>query len=1073
MHLLTLPSKFSPPLPGPFILKRKRLLSSIQKNISKKVITIVAGAGYGKTTLSSQIFQNISLQKLFFTLEEDDRNPTFFLLSLIQGMVKLFPSFHRYADMISSHTEDSIPFLKKVVKSICNDILYNLKGKIYLFFDAEKDLPDGCETFTTIDSLMHYSSKNIRFIFSSRHPFALESICKLRLENKVYEITQKDMAFTKDELQLLLKRIYKQPTNEKEVDLLLKHTGGWAAGIQMIAQRTEKSKSISKSLNNFVQTEKDLSEYFLHRVFKREPKKMQKFLRRSSIFKELNAEVCNAIYRKNNTKEILRYLERNQMFTFCIDAKREIYRYHPLFRKFLLDLLTTDEEKKLHNSAGNYFFTQKKYAQAIQHFIKAQSHSQIVSVLKEYAPQLWKKGKHIILKKYLKSIPEETIRESPYILLCQAKLKRMERKYAEIEDELSLCDKKFTKAKQWTKVFETKIYLMTTKQRNGHTEKALSIARKLQKKLLKKKNNIPETLKILFFTELAGIYFEIQDYEQMEESLKKALTYLDRVNNPKWECTVKGNLAIIEAQKGNFQEVYDTLSALWERYRFQYPFYVGYICANLISCEIIMKHYHDAQFYSEWLLEYSKRFHQDFLSVLAYNFLAKTATLLGKPKRAEILLNKSLNVSNNINSKEALCSVYETFIEYYLHSKKYKISKKYLRILKGERCHVTQESKFYFYEGKILWGMDKPEKAMESLKNSLKMAKKSGDKYSTAKTLWYLTLLSYNVSRKEECLQYAQKVLKLIRRKNYHFLFSFDKKELALFQFLQSSSGIVNGLLQDILEKTTKGKEMIGKKEYKKERIGVISKPNSSISIHFLGEFQISKEQKKLAIKWHSSKIFSLFAYLAARPGFHSVDLLIENFWGESPLSKSYSSLYTAVSYIRSHLSPFIENIIENEKKSYRLNPNIIIKRDVEEFENFYRAGRKFENKKNFSLAIENYERAREIYCGDFLENFYDPWMEEERVYYQGEYLRMLKTLGNLYKQKGDYLIAKNLYLAYVTREPYEEDAYCELFKIFAHLKDKRNLIDTHNRLIVHLSELSSAPSLTTKKVYSRAFSSL
>lgn len=1072
MQFVILPSKFVPPLPSPFVIKRKRLFTLLRKNLYRKLILISAGAGYGKTTLSTRLFQSISHTKLFFTIEEEDREPAFFLLSLIKGLQKYFPELNRYSQEILSRPEDSIPLLKRVVKSILNDILYDLKEELYLFFDAERDLPDDSETLALIDSLITYSSKDIHFVFSLRHLFSIESIPKLKLEGNIYEIGEKELAFTEAELQTLLKKIYKHSVEDKEVDMLLKYTGGWIAGIQMVTQKSGKEENITETLKKFAQREGDLAEYFLNRVIKRAPLKIQKFLIQSSIFKELNSGVYEAVFKKKNTKKILQYLEKNHIFTICINSKKGIYRYHPLFRKFLLSLLDKENENKLHRLAGDYFFSQKNYNQALYHYIKARNYFQIISVLKEYAPQLWKSGKYIILKKYLENIPEEILLQSPDILMCRIRLKRTERKYEEIEDELFLCKKGFAKSKKWDKVYEIQIYLMTTKQRKGFTDEAFSIARELYTKLLNKNNKFSADLKLLFLSELAGICYEIQDYDKMEESLERALEYLEDLNNPKWECTVKGNLAIIGAHKGTFQKVYDTLSVLWERYRFQYPFYVQYICANLISCEIIIKEFNDAQFHAEWLLEHSKRYHQDFLTVIAYNFLAKIVYFLSKPKRADNLLKKALNIASSIGNKEALCSVYETFLESHLHNGDYKNARKYLKILEEEKCRIAKEHKFPFYRGKIYGGTGMPEKALKFFKKALKMAKKAGDNFAIAETYWHSALLSHKRGRMEESIQFAKKGLKLIHSENYHFLFSFDKRELSLWKFLLSSDEIDTAFIQNILEKTSKRKELLGIEKHKEERIGMITQPLSSLMfLRFFGNFEIYIGQKKVEIKWHSSKIFSLFAYLAARPGFHTVDSLIENFWPNSPLPQAYSSLYTAISYIRKHYSPFIKEIIENEKKSYRLNGNIPVKRDVEEFETFYRFGKKFENEQNIQLCIENYERARDVYCGHFLENLYDLWAEEERAYYQGKYLRILEILGQLYKKTGDYLEAKNCYLRYIFYEPYEEETYCELFQIFSHLKDRKSLQDIYNRLIKYLDEISSPPSLMAKESYHIALS--
>jgi ATP/maltotriose-dependent transcriptional regulator MalT/DNA-binding SARP family transcriptional activator len=1055
------------------VVKRNRLLSLLLDNREKKIIIINAGAGFGKTTLSTQLFQSISQQKLFFTLEEDDQDPVFFTLSLVQGLQTQFPTLSRHAKILLQKSEPSLVFLRRLIKDVLVEVLCGMDEGLYLFFDAEKEIPEASKTYAVLDTLITASPRDIRFVFASRNPFSLESIPRLRLQRSVLEVDQEMLAFTKEELRALFKKAYRYSADERAMEMILNCTKGWVAGIQMIMQKGETEKDILRAIGDFTKSDKNLTEYFLYRVLNRESKKMKQFLVQSSMLRELYSEVCNAVMKRSDAQKILEYLERNNTFIFPVDRRKRIYRYHPLFQQFLSSHLGSKKRKELHSLAGKHFLGQHEYSYALYHFAEAQDYSGIVGALRDYAPQLWLEGKFIMLKRYLDAIPPHIAKKSPEITLCRIKLSRMERRYEEIEEELAFCEQEFTRSKHWDRVCEIQVYSLMTKHRKGKTEEALAIAGELKKKLKAKPKDFQEELRILFLSDLAGIYFEIGKQQKMKEHLKMALEYLKEMNSPKWECTIKGNLAVLDANQGNFEKVYETLISLWERYRFQYAVNVQLICANLIGCEVILKKYHEAQIHAEWLQEHARRIHFDFLMVLSLNYLAKIAFGLGNFKKAKQLLQNALRIAKTTGSKEALCSAYEVLIEYHIEKKQYKDAKKYLAVLKEMNCKNVSEQTLHHVNGKILAGLDLADESLREYKRALTLARKNQDKYGIAIAQWERALLLFEIGRKADALRDAQKALSIMGKKRYSFIFSFKEEERKFLKHLLSSSQ-ANTILQDLLSRSKEGTKLLRKpppevmeiREKKKAYV-------SGLKLCFFGDLRIQANGRKIEVKWHSSKVFSLFAFLAARSGFHSADVLIENFWPVADLSKSYSSLYTAISYIRKHFSSIVGNIVEHEQKSYRFNSELVVERDIEEFERHYRLGKKFENNRRFRQCVESFERARALYRGAFLRNLYDPWTDEERIYYQGRFLQILKVLGERYKKSGNNLDAKSCFTEYISHEPYEEETYAELFSILGILRDRKALQDYYQKLIAHLDELSLQPSTNTAKSYHKSLSNL
>ena len=66
------------------------------------------------------------------------------------------------------------------------------------------------------------------------------------------------------------------------------------------------------------------------------PDGVQRFLRRTAVLDQLSAPLCDAILEESGSQARLRDLEATSLFLVPLDRRRGWYRYHALFREFLL-----------------------------------------------------------------------------------------------------------------------------------------------------------------------------------------------------------------------------------------------------------------------------------------------------------------------------------------------------------------------------------------------------------------------------------------------------------------------------------------------------------------------------------------------------------------------------------------------------------------------------------------------------------------------------------------------------------------------------------------------------------------
>ena len=180
----------------------------------------------------------------------------------------------------------------------------------------------------------------------------------------------------------------------------------------------------------------------------------------------------------------------------------------------------------------------------------------------------------------------------------------------------------------------------------------------------------------------------------------------------------------------------------------------------------------------------------------------------------------------------------------------------------------------------------------------------------------------------------------------------------------------------------------------------------SALRACFFGHFEMFCDDEVLALG-RSGKALAILKYLLAhrtRPV--SQDHLMGWLWPESNLKKARWSLNSAIHGLRKILSDCptssLTNCILLEEGYYRLSPTVRVVTDVDEFDECYEKGRRLEKAGRTEEAAAEYEKAVELYRGDYLiEDLYEDWTMVERERLSNAYVDMLDRLAAHYMESG------------------------------------------------------------------------
>ncbi len=221
------------------------------------------------------------------------------------------------------------------------------------------------------------------------------------------------------------------------------------------------------------------------------------------------------------------------------------------------------------------------------------------------------------------------------------------------------------------------------------------------------------------------------------------------------------------------------------------------------------------------------------------------------------------------------------------------------------------------------------------------------------------------------------------------------------------------------------------------EQIPLAVKP--SLRVRFFGHFELLRDGEVLVLRRNGKALTILKYLLANRTRPVSQDHLMGWLWPESNPKKARWSLNSAIHTLRKLLSESSSssppNYVVLKEGHYRLCPDVRVTTDVDEFDERYEEGRRLQKADRPEEAAAEYERAIELYRGDYLvEDLYQDWTMVERERLSNAYVNMLWRLAVHYAESGQPQESIRACYRILEKDRCHEDSYRLLMRSYARL---------------------------------------
>jgi ATP/maltotriose-dependent transcriptional regulator MalT len=414
------------------VLPRPRLTQRLRQGLDRKLTLVVAGAGFGKTTLLADGLAGAGVRVAWYRLDATDQDVAQFVSYLIAAVREYVPDFGRDVQRAIARLHQSPDMQRRLVGLVAHAFSSLPPEPLVIVLDGY-DLIDGSDAVAALLTYMlPFSPPQLRFVMATRNVPSLP-LTELRVAGELVEFGAEALAFSATEIADFLSMAAGADVNGEEAAQLLERTEGWPVGVALAATMlgTGTVADLLGHLGGFSGEVAAVYERLTTEVFGRLGPDTQRFLLFTSLFDELYVDACDHLLGTTDARERLIGLEAQGLFTQEAGGSGSIrghYRYHRLFRDFLRErlrrTLPAEEWSGWLESAGRIMEARGAWQSALAHYMDAHSYEAAANTLERVGVELLDGGAQQAIIRFLDQVPPEIVWRRPWLLALRGRILR-------------------------------------------------------------------------------------------------------------------------------------------------------------------------------------------------------------------------------------------------------------------------------------------------------------------------------------------------------------------------------------------------------------------------------------------------------------------------------------------------------------------------------------------------------------------------------------------------------------------------------------------------------------------------
>ena len=402
---LLLDAKFSAAPPRPGIVSRAGLVATARSS-DCRLVAVTAPAGYGKSTFLTEWAATEDRPAAWVSLDRFDDDPATLLASLASAYCRAgLGSPGLVADMRG--LQDG-----SVLGRAAPQLAAALRGSpvpfVLMLDDVHELRSPAChDVLGMVISAMPRGSQ-LAAASRSEQPH----LPRLRATGDALEFGVADLALDAAGASQVFAHAHVSVTPELAA-AAAERAEGWPVGLYLAALIAKESHSEVRPVTG---DDRYVADYLYREALIGQPKAVQRFLRRSAVLDQLCGPLCEAVLGSSAAATELRRIEAHGLFVAPLDRQRQWYRYHALYREFLLGELRRTEPdiiSTLHRRAADWYESNGFPVLALEHLLNTDDRDRSVRLTAQLAPPAYLAGQSSTVRRWLAALGDANIARYP------------------------------------------------------------------------------------------------------------------------------------------------------------------------------------------------------------------------------------------------------------------------------------------------------------------------------------------------------------------------------------------------------------------------------------------------------------------------------------------------------------------------------------------------------------------------------------------------------------------------------------------------------------------------------------
>ncbi|MBU2610794.1 MAG: tetratricopeptide repeat protein [Chloroflexi bacterium] len=403
------------------ILSRTRLLDLLYDLFERKLILVIAPAGYGKTSLLIDFAHQKDVPACWYTIDQHDQDLRRFVAHFNASISRLYPEFGALSNAALEGLNTPAGDIEPLVNTIVNELYEHVDEHFVIVLDDFHVLGGNQAINAFISRFVSRVDENCHLIILTRQKSDIPGLELLLARAQAGGIGIADLAFTSSEIQSLAQKRQHYLSND-QARMLSEQTEGWITGI--LLPTLLHCQERGEILQGAQSTRTDLADYW-GLLLNEQPQDIQDFYLYSSPLNEFNAGLCETVLRPTvyshdvDWNGLLEAVLQRNLFVLPVGEDAAWLRYHSLFQDYLRARLEREQPgimKRILRQLVAVYKDRRDWEKAYDTCQRLGDVAATIDVIEQAGPTLLKYGRLDILTNWLDSIPTSLLSSLPGML---------------------------------------------------------------------------------------------------------------------------------------------------------------------------------------------------------------------------------------------------------------------------------------------------------------------------------------------------------------------------------------------------------------------------------------------------------------------------------------------------------------------------------------------------------------------------------------------------------------------------------------------------------------------------------